>query len=281
VPTWQRRTYIDRALESVFAQTRLPDEVIVIDDGSTDGTAEHVTKRWPQVHVIRQDNLGISAARNAGIEAATGHWIALLDSDDRWYPEKLERQCQALQARPGHRFCHTDEHWIRNGRRVNPGKRHAKPDGDAFEESLPLCAISPSSALIERSLLNELGGFDERLPACEDYALWLAITAREPVLLVNEPLLEKHGGHADQLSRRYPAMDGFRLDALARLIEGTRLTPSQQVRALTTYQDKYRVYRQGAARRGRHQEIATRDAQHDRLARMLGLLVDDTQWPTY
>lgn len=144
-----------------------------------------------------------------------------------------------------------------------------------------MCAISPSSALIERSLLNELGGFDERLPACEDYALWLAITAREPVLLVNEPLLEKHGGHADQLSRRYPAMDGFRLDALARLIEGTRLTPSQQVRALTTYQDKYRVYRQGAARRGRHQEIATRDAQHDRLARMLGLLVDDTQWPTY
>lgn len=250
----------------MFAQTRLPNEVIVVDDGSTDGTSDYIARTWPAVHLIRQQNRGVSAARNAGIGCARSQWIALLDSDDRWYPEKIERQLQALATRPDARFCHTDEHWIRNGKRVNPGKRHAKPDGYAFEASLPLCAISPSSAMIDRSLLLDLGGFDESLPACEDYALWLAITAREPVLFVDQALLEKHGGHPDQLSHRYPAMDGFRLDALASLIEGPRLTPEQAQLAFETYLQKLRVYRQGAVRRERHTEINYRDTQRDRLA---------------
>ncbi len=250
-------------------QTHPPDEIIVVDDGSTDGTTAHLHERWPQVRVIEQDNRGVSAARNAGIHAASSEWIALLDSDDRWYPTKLEKQLAALQEHPGHRFCHTDEHWIRNGRRVNPGKRHAKPSGDAFAASLPLCAISPSSALIERRLLLELGGFDENLPACEDYALWLAITATEPVLFVSEALLQKHGGHEDQLSHRYPAMDRFRLDALAGIIEGDRLDSLQQRQAFEMYQQKYAVYRQGALRRERHEELARLDEQQASLARLL------------
>lgn len=269
IPVWQRRDRIDGALASVFAQTRPADEVIVVDDGSTDGLAEHIAMAWPQVRLLRQRHQGVSAARNLGIRAARSRWIALLDSDDRWYPQKLERQLAALNAQPSYRFCHTDEHWIRNGRRVNPGKRHVKPAGDAFEASLPLCAISPSSAVIERSLLRELGGFDETLPACEDYALWLAITAREPVLLLDEALLEKHGGHTDQLSRRHPAMDRFRLSALASLIDSDRLNAAQRALALATYREKFVVYRSGALKRSRHDEVLRLDAEYQRLNRTI------------
>lgn len=269
IPTWQRRHDIDAALTSVVEQTRPPEEIIVVDDGSTDGTAEHLQRHWPAIRLLRQRHQGVSAARNLGIRAARSEWIALLDSDDRWYPNKLERQLDALQAQPAYRFCHTDEHWIRNGKRVNPGHRHVKPDGDAFQASLPLCAISPSSALIKRDLLLDLGGFDETLPACEDYALWLAITAQEPVLLVAEALLAKRGGHVDQLSRRFAAMDRFRLDALEQLILGNRLNDTQRRQAFATYQQKFAVYRQGAERRQRLEELDRLDHQRRHLEQFL------------
>ncbi len=101
------------------------------------------------------------------------------------------------------RVCHTDEIWIRNGRRVNARKKHGKKGGWIFQHCLPLCAMSPSSIMIHRDVFTALGGFDERLPACEDYDLWLRITARYPVLFTRQPLIEKYGGHDDQLSRKY------------------------------------------------------------------------------
>jgi glycosyltransferase involved in cell wall biosynthesis len=254
VPTFDRWRLLPRALDSVRAQTSAPAEVIVIDDGSTDGTAERLRECYPEVRLLPQDNRGVSAARNAGIRAAGAPWIAFLDSDDAWDREKLAAQWAALTA-PGEsrRLVHTGEIWIRNGRRVNAGRRHRKRDGWVFEQSLELCAISPSAALVARSLLDEVGLFDESLPAAEDYDLWLRITCREPVLLVDRPLVVKHGGHGDQLSAA-PALDRYRIRALARLLENAPLTPGQRRATLESLLARSEIYLQGVERRGRGDE---------------------------
>jgi glycosyltransferase involved in cell wall biosynthesis len=197
IPTWNRSSYLARALESVYAQSISPHEVIVVDDGSTDDTREIIKQHFKDVRYLYQENRGVSSARNTGIRAAGGDWIALLDSDDCWLPHKLEHQQQLLRDNPDARICHSDEIWIRNGKRVNPMKKHAKRGGYIFKHCLPLCAISPSSAIIRHDLFDEIGLFDESLPACEDYDLWLRLCAAYPVLYADEALLIKHGGHAD------------------------------------------------------------------------------------
>ncbi len=218
IPTWNRASRLASALQSVFAQRLPPAEVIVVDDGSTDDTHRLVHSQFPQIHYIYQQHNGVSSARNTGIKAATGDWIALLDSDDRWLPEKLELQSESIRARPEYKICHCDEIWIRNGKRVNPMKKHAKRGGNIFRHCLPLCVISPSAVMIQRDLLTEIGLFDERLPACEDYDLWLRISALHPVLYVDKPLIIKDGGHSDQLSRHYWGMDRFRIQALEKIL---------------------------------------------------------------
>jgi glycosyltransferase involved in cell wall biosynthesis len=254
IPTFDRAGPVCRALASVLAQTRLPDEVIVVDDGSRDDTAARVAADFPGGTLLRQDNRGVSAARNLGVAKSTGEWVAFLDSDDEWMPEKLERQCDALLRQPGHVLCHTDEVWIRNGRRVNPRRRHAKHGGRIFRRCLPLCAISPSSAMIRRDVFDALGGFDEGLPACEDYDLWLRLCARHPVLLVDEPLVVKYGGHADQLSRTVPALDRYRIRAIANILECGVLTPDDTDAARATLLEKIDIYLHGVRRRGRLDE---------------------------
>jgi len=251
IPVHDRARLLPRALDSVLAQRRPADEVIVVDDGSTDATAELLQSRYPELRCLRQPNRGVSSARNLGIRASRGEWIALLDSDDAWHPDKLAEQVRALQAAPQHRLCHTDEIWIRHGVRVNPMKKHAKSGGHIFRRCLPRCVISPSSVLIHRSLFEEVGLFDETLPACEDYDLWLRICAREPVLFVDRPLITKYGGHDDQLSRRYPAMDRFRVRALEKLLREAPLTDEDRTAAIEMLVDKLAILRQGAARRGR------------------------------
>lgn len=250
IPTYNRLHTLDRALSSVFGQTRPAEEVIVVDDGSTDGTAAHIKARYPQVRLIEQGNHGVSHARNRGIEAASGRWLALLDSDDEWRPEKLAVQERALAGEGGYRVCHSDEIWIRNGRRVNPMRKHEKTGGWIFRHCLPLCAISPSAVLIHRSVFNDVGLFDESLPACEDYDLWLRVTARYPVLYVPQPLIVKYGGHADQLSRRHWGMDRFRIQALENILARGALSEDDRAAALAALNDKLDVLVQGARKRG-------------------------------
>ena len=108
-------------------------------------------------------------------------------------------------------------------------KKHAKSGGHIFRQCLPLCVISPSSVMIQRSLFDEIGLFDESLPACEDYDLWLRICARHPVLFLQEPMIIKHGGHRDQLSRRYWGMDRFRIQALEKIIDAPGLSPADRI----------------------------------------------------
>lgn len=258
IPTHDRAHTLPRTLDSVLAQTRPADEIIVIDDGSTDGTETLIRSRYPQVAYRRQPNRGVSAARNHGIRIATGDWIALLDSDDAWQPRKLERQLATLTQDA--RIAHCDEIWIRNGVRVNPMRKHAKAGGRIYRHCLPLCAISPSAVLIHGEVFEYIGLFDESLPACEDYDLWLRITARWPVHYLDEPLVIKHGGHADQLSRRHPAMDRFRVRALEKMLADDVLSEADRRATLATLVDKLAILEQGARKRGRPEaeDYATR-----------------------
>ncbi len=255
IPVYNRVNLIGRALDSVYAQSRSAQEVIVVDDGSSDGTGDYVRTYFPQARYIRQSNQGVSAARNRGIVAARGDWLAFLDSDDEWLPQKLQIQCEVMEANPEHRICHSNEIWVRRGRRVNPMRKHAKSGGNIFRRCLPRCVISPSAVIVHRSVLETVGKFDEAFPACEDYDLWLRVCAVYAVLYVEQPLIIKYGGHPDQLSQRYPAMDRFRIEALEKIIRGGTLSPADQHAAVNMLLQKIRIYTGGAQKRGRWQEV--------------------------
>lgn len=256
IPSYNRVATLGRALDSVYAQHRQPDEVCVVDDGSTDDTEQLVKEKYPDTIYIKTENCGVSSARNRGVEATTSKYVSFLDSDDEWLPKKLEAQLSALQANPEYRLVHSDEIWIRNGKRVNPMDKHRKRGGEIFSHCLPLCVISPSAVLMERSLYVDLGGFDESLPACEDYDLWLRICCQERVLYVDESLLRKYGGHGDQLSRQYWGMDRFRVQSLAKLIGSGVLNFEQECLSRTTLLKKARILRDGAAKRGKTERVA-------------------------
>lgn len=255
IPTYNRQYLLERALHSVFHQSLPAAEIIVIDDGSTDGSAELIPSRFPGVCYIRQEHRGVSHARNHGIEKATGEWIAFLDSDDEWLPKKLEAQVKALRENPRYRICHTDEIWIRRGRRVNPKKKHAKHGGYIFQHCLPLCIISPSSVMIHRSVFDDVGLFDESLPACEDYDMWLRICSRYPVLYIDTPLIIKYGGHSDQLSQQFWGMDRFRIYALEKILKTGIPKREDEHAARKILQQKISIYIQGAKKRGKDDEV--------------------------
>ncbi|MGD8569677.1 MAG: glycosyltransferase family A protein [Gammaproteobacteria bacterium] len=268
IPTFNRAGLLETALKSVFAQSLPPHEVIVVDDGSSDDTHDQVMATFGAgVRYHRQPNRGVSAARNAGIQQATGSWIAFLDSDDAWLPNKLQQQVEALQCQPHYRFCHTDEIWFRRGVRVNPMKKHQKTGGHIFERCLPICVISPSSVLIQRDCFDEMGLFDESLPACEDYDYWLRYCARYPVLYVDKPLLIKNGGHADQLSRRYWGMDRFRIQALLNLLDSGCLTSVQQRVTRKMLDEKCSILENGARKHGNREMLAFCDQVRNRINR--------------
>lgn len=252
IPTYNRVSVLARALDSVFEQSFPVDECLVVDDGSTDNTEELVRRRFPGARYLKQEHKGVSAARNLGIAQANADWIAFLDSDDRWMPAKLQRQRRALES-GAHVICHTDEIWIRSGRRVNPMRKHRKRGGWIYSHCLPLCAISPSASMVRRDVLMEAGGFDESLPACEDYDLWLRLCARHPVLFVDEPLVTRYGGHDDQLSARHWGMDRFRVAALERMLAAPGLAPEQRHRTLEMLVAKLGVLVGGARKRGNRQ----------------------------
>jgi glycosyltransferase involved in cell wall biosynthesis len=254
IPTHNRAALLLRALESVFAQTRPPDEIIVVDDGSTDDTVLR-TSQLP-VTLIQQENRGVSAARNVGIQRARGDWIALLDSDDEWLPEKLEQQLACLRAKLDIRICHTQERWIRLGKPLKQLAKHQKFGGWIFPRCLDICLMSPSSILIHRDVFDAVGGFDETLPACEDYELWLRITARYPVAFIETPLIIKHGGHLDQLSMAHWGMDRFRIYALEKAIASDELKPEYRSAAIAMALAKIDIYLIGARKRAKTVEIA-------------------------
>jgi glycosyltransferase involved in cell wall biosynthesis len=246
IPSFNRAHTLARALQSVYDQTSPVEEVILVDDGSSDDSAAMIAREFPEVEVIHQSNSGVSAARNRGIKTAKHEWIALLDSDDCWLPHKVAAVRAAAAAHPEYILYHSDELWMRRGVRVNPMQKHRKSGGWIFAQCLPLCAISPSAAVIHKKTLLELGLFDESLPACEDYDLWLRLCHRFPVHYIDQALITKYGGHEDQLSHQYPAMDRFRVRALHRLLSTEDLQPADFEAARSTLLAKLEILIKGA-----------------------------------
>jgi glycosyltransferase involved in cell wall biosynthesis len=252
LPTYNRADWIRHAIDSVLDQTFRNYELWVVDDGSTDETADLLLEYGQRIRPIRLDrNLGVSHARNVAIQASDSQWVAFLDSDDRWRPEKLERQMGLAAEKPEANLIHTEEIWIRRGVRVNPMGKHAKSGGDLFRRSLRRCLVSPSSALIRRDVFSEVGLFNESLPACEDYDLWLRILCRHSAHFVSEPLVVKYGGHDDQLSRAVPFLDRYRIRALLDLLTWGDLSERQRQWTFDELTWKCRVFGEGCLKHGR------------------------------
>ncbi len=256
IPSYNRSHTLKRAIESVLRQTQPADEIIVVDDGSDDDSANLVAN-YPSIQYLYQPNAGVSAARNKGIRQAQGDWIALLDSDDEWLQTKLELQTEMIQSNQDYRLCHGNELWVRNGQHLNQKKKHTKNGGWIFQQCLALCVISPSASLIKKDLLFEVGLFDTTLAACEDYDMWLKICCREPVLYVEQAILRKYGGHADQLSQKYWGMDRFRIKALQNILSAGKLNCEQKGQAQTMLQHKAALFAKGARKRGRIDDAAS------------------------
>ncbi|NQT64453.1 MAG: glycosyltransferase [Candidatus Marinimicrobia bacterium] len=249
IPTYNRETTLERALQSVFDQTFQAQEIIVIDDASTDNTAGILEKYSDKISIItNSSNRGVSFSRNVGIQIARGEWIAFLDSDDQWDPRKLEKQKEYHEAHLDEMISQCDEVWIRNGVRVNPMDKHAKRGGWIFEACLPLCMVSPSAVIIHQSIFEKVGLFDINLPACEDYDLWLRIAPHFEIGLLDEKLVTRYGGHEDQLSRKYWGMDRFRIASMEKHMDSD-IDPAWKKTLLIELEFKCGVVAAGAKKR--------------------------------
>ena len=250
IPTLNRINTLQRALDSVINQTYKPAEIIVVDNGSSDGTLKFLREQYPKITILTENKIGVSSARNKGIKNSINQWIALLDSDDAWHTRKLEIQTSMLDsALKEYNLIHTDEVWFRNNKHINQMKKHKKQGGYIFERCLSLCCISPSSVLFKKNILDKVGLFDESLPVCEDYDMWLKICSSEEVLFAQDKLTYKYGGHKDQLSKSYWGMDRFRIKSIENIIKNFDLTYKQKKQAKKELIKKLKIIINGAFKR--------------------------------
>jgi len=261
ITTYNRAVFLSEAIQSIFDQDYFDEgnsatlfELWVIDDGSTDRTKEIVRSHGEKIKYYYQEHNGISAARNQGLRVSSGDFIAYLDSDDLWLKNKMRAQMSFMEAYPKAMVCYTEEIWVRNGVRVNPRKKHKKYSGWIFDRVLPLCLLSLSSALFRRELFETVGYFDETLPACEDYDFGIRAAYRYPIHLIEQPLIIKRGGHADQLSNKYWGMDRFRVYALEKAL-GLELKPEQRIEVKRELVKKCQILVKGFQKRNKVEEL--------------------------
>ena len=255
IPSYNRKDFLKRSIDSAINQTKKPLEIIVVDDGSTDGTEAMIKSDYDFVKFIKQKNKGVSAARNIGIKVSIGEWICFLDSDDEWKKDKLEKQINAMKSNPGYKFFHSNEIWIKNGLRINQKKKHKKYGGDIFDKCLDMCRISPSSVMINKTVFDEVGNFNEDLVVCEDYELWLRICDKYRVFFIDEPLIIKYGGHQGQLSYSIESIENHRIKALEYLIL-ENLNRKNKRHAIQMLLSKLNIYLKGLVKRKKNDEIA-------------------------
>lgn len=250
IPTFNRENFLKEAIDSVLAQDFSGIELIVVNDGSGDDTDKLLAGYGSALRSIMQDNKGVSAARNAGIRMAAGEYIAFLDSDDVWLPKKIEKQMDFFASHPCVSICQTDEIWIRRGERVNPKKVHKKESGWIFNRCVELCIVSPSAVMLKKGVFDDIGLFDESLPACEDYDLWLRASLKYEIHTLAEKLIVKRGGHDDQLSRQW-GLDRYRVIALRKILASPLLTDAQRSLVETDIARRTAIFENGAKKRFR------------------------------
>lgn len=270
IPVYNREVLVGDAIESVLAQT-VPSgwelELIVVDDGSTDGTANVVERQLTRFRsaggrgsLVTLPHCGYpGAVRNRGVDIAQGAVLAFLDSDDRWYPGKLQAQLMPHGA-AACRISHTRETWLRDGRVVSQRKQRHRRRGDIFADALHKCIVGPSTVLIDRALFEESSGFREDLEIAEDYEYWLRVLAQEEISFVDHPFTEKRAGSWDQLSEKYGQIEAFRIAALRDLVVSEHFLrldlPLRHAAARDMLTRKLLIYANGARKRGRLEEAA-------------------------
>ena len=224
IPVYNREKLIKRAIDSALNQSKLSQEIIIVNDGSIDQTQNVLLEYQDKIQIIEQSNRGVSAARNAGILSAKNEWLAFLDSDDEWHKDKLLKAEEFYDKNPQYKIFQSEEIWIRNSKRVNPKIKHTKYEGWIYKQCLPLCIVSPSAVVIHKDVFDDVGLFDEQFIVCEDYDLWLRITRKYPIGLDDYQGLIKYGGHEDQLSQKYWGMDRFRIMAMEKQLNDPTLS---------------------------------------------------------
>ena len=247
-------------------------EILVVDDGSTDNTVENLSPKYKTVTFLRQKNEGVSSARNAGIKAAKSPWIALLDSDDQWMPDKIEKQIHCLSEDNEIKACHTGEKWIRNGKEVPTARFLNKAPNGLFERSLERCIICPSSVILHRYIFEKIGFFDTNLPICEDYDFWLRLLLNYQIGLVDEPLVVKTGGHPDQLSTSTWGLDRFHVQSLEKIYLSEELNSRQEEMLLKTIARKADLLAKGFMKHGKEGEARKYNDMRRPALKILGCL---------
>jgi glycosyltransferase involved in cell wall biosynthesis len=188
IPAWQAGEFLAATLDSLRAQTTPPEAVVVVDDGSTDATARIAVEGGATL--LRQDHRGPGAARNRGVAHATSEFVAFLDADDWYAPDKLERSIEVLQEIGA--ACLATDAWVVRGGRIEARKNQRRhvPTVLTTERLLKGSPVICSSVVARRRAVLEVGGFDEHpdLIATEDFDLWLRMSEREPIAYLGEPL---------------------------------------------------------------------------------------------
>jgi len=259
VPFHNRRELALEALDSILAQSFRDFEIVVADDGSTDGAPLAVFSRFgaepraikilsrmnpaairPFSHVFHHGdvrlqyhyscNRGLSAARNRGIRHARGTYVAFLETECLWDPAHLETMTTFFASNPWAHICHVGERHPKEALRSRRPARAARPSGWIFEQALAATPVSISSAMLHRSCFAECGCFDENLPACEDYDLWLRLAARHPVFFLDgEVEVTRRLPRAESSSRAW-TWERFRVYALEKSFQSGHLNPDQRLR---------------------------------------------------
>lgn len=202
IPTYNSAHFIIEAVDSVLAQTFTEFEILVIDDGSTDNTKEVLAEKYgDSIQYFYKENGGVSKARNFGIENAKGKYVAFLDSDDAWIPEKLEKQILALEKNPDKKACYSSFYLC--DEKLNPLEiNRSERKSDALTDLILIGNVvaTPSTVIAEKGLFEQVGGFDYELSQCADWEMWIRLATKTEFIYLNEPLL-KYRQHGSNMSK--------------------------------------------------------------------------------